>query len=100
MSRPLRESLGWALTSLLTLHTDRDPAADLPSPRLVQAELVEVGHLPAELSLRLAQVRDLTETPDLEEEAPPLSQQTGQTLLDSVRELVTLVQEQIIKARI
>jgi hypothetical protein len=100
MSRPLRESLGWALTSLLALHTDRDPAADLPSPRLVQTELVEAGHLLAELSQRLAQVRDLTEPHDPGEEAPPLSQQTGQTLLDSVRELVTLVQEQIIKARI
>jgi SNF2 family DNA or RNA helicase len=100
MSRPLRESLGWALTSLLALHTDRDPAADLPSPRLVQAELVEAGHLPAELSQRLAQVRDLTDPPDPGEEAPPLSQQTGQTLLESVRELVTLAQEQIIKARI
>jgi hypothetical protein len=100
MSRPLRESLGWALTSLLALHTDRDPAADLPSPRLVQAELVEGGHLQAELSQRLAQVRDLTEPPDPGDEAPPLSQQTGQTLLDSVRELVMLVQEQIIKARI
>jgi hypothetical protein len=100
MSRPLRESLGWALTSLLALHTDRDPAADLPFPRLVQAELVETGHLPAELSQRVAQVRDLTELPDPGEEAPPLSQQTGQTLLESVRELVTLAQEQVIKARI
>jgi hypothetical protein len=100
MSRPLRESLGWALTSLLALHTDRDPSADLPTPRLVQAELVEAGHLPEELTQRLAQVRDLTEPPDPGEEAPPLSQQTGQTLLDSVRELVTLVQEQIVKARI
>jgi hypothetical protein len=100
MSRPLRESLGWALTSLLALHTDRDPSADLPTPRLVQAELVEAGHLPEELTQRLAQVRDLTEPPDPGEEAPPLSQQTGQTLLDSVRELGTLVQEQIIKARI
>jgi superfamily II DNA or RNA helicase len=100
MSRPLRESLGWSLTSLLALHTDRDPSTDLPSPRLVQAELVEAGHLPAELSQRLAQVRDLTDPPDPGEEAPPLSQQTGQTLLVSVRELVTLAQEQIIKARI
>ena len=100
MSRPLRESLGWTLTSLLALHTDRDPAADLPSPRLIHAELVEVGHLPVELSQRLAQVRDLTDPPDPGEEAPPLSQQAGQTLLESVRELVTFAQEQIIKARI
>jgi hypothetical protein len=100
MSRPLRQSLGWALTSLLALHTDRDPAADLPSPRLVQTELVEAGHLTGVLSQRLAQVRDLTDPPDPGEEAPPLSQQAGQTLLESVHELVTLAQEHIIKARI
>ena len=100
MSRPLRESLGWALTCLLALHTDREPAADLPSPRLVQAELVEAGYLPTALSQRLAQVRELTEQPEVGEDAVLLSQQTGQTLLESVQELVTLTQEQIIKTRI
>ena len=97
MTRPLRESLGWGLTSLLALHTDRDPSSDLLSPRLVQAELVERGHLPAELSQRLAQARDLTAPPEAGEEAVPLSTQTGGTLLASVRELVTLTQEQIAK---
>jgi hypothetical protein len=97
MTRPLREALGWALTSLLALQTDRDPAADLPSPRLVQAELVEPGRLPGELGQRLAQVRDLTAPPEAEEETVPLSAQTGQSLLTSVRELVTLVQQQGIK---
>ena len=97
MTRPLREALGWGLTSLLALHSDRDPSADLPSPRLIQAELVERGHLPAELSQKLAQVRDLTTTPEAGEETSPLSAQTGQTLLDSARELVTLAQEQVVK---
>jgi hypothetical protein len=97
MTRPLREALSWGLTSLLALHTDRDPSSDLPSPRLIQAELVERGHLTAELSQRLAQVRELTVPPDAGEEAAPLSEQTGQTLLESVKEMVALVQEQIIK---
>jgi hypothetical protein len=35
--------------------------------------------------------------PDAGEEAAPLSEQTGQTLLESVKEMVALVQEQIIK---
>jgi superfamily II DNA or RNA helicase len=100
MSRPLRESLGWALNSLLALHTDRDPAADLPSSRLIHAELVEHDHLPVELSQRLAQVRELTAPPDIAEDTPPLSLQAGQTLLDSVREVVALAQEQIVKAGI
>ena len=103
MTRPLREALGWSLSSLLALHTDRDPSSDLPSPRLVQAELVERGHLPAELSQRLSQVRDLTAQPaeysksEAGEEAVPLSAQTGLTLLESVKELVALAQEQIVK---
>jgi superfamily II DNA or RNA helicase len=97
MTRPLRESLGWSLTCLLALHADRDPSSDLPSPRLVQSELVERGHLPAELAQRLAQARDLTAPPEVGEEAVPLSAQTGQSLLESVRELVTLAQEQIVK---
>ena len=103
MTRPLREALGWGLTSLLALHADRDPAADLPSPRLIQAELVERSHLPAELSQRLAQVRDLT-APLAEysksedgEDTPPLSAQSGQSLLESVRDLLTLAQEQVVK---
>jgi superfamily II DNA or RNA helicase len=100
MTRPLREALGWSLTSLLALHVDRDPSSDLPSPRLVQSELVERGHLPAELSQRLAQVRDLTAPPEVGEEAVPLSAQTGQILLESVRELVNHAQEQTVKAGI
>jgi superfamily II DNA or RNA helicase len=97
MTRPLREALGWALTSFLALHTDRDPATDLPSPRLVQAELVEPGHLPGELSQRLAQVRDLTAPPEAGEEAVPLSARTGQALLEAVQEVVSLIQEQVVK---
>lgn len=97
MTRPLREALGWGLTSLLALHSDRDPAADLPSPRLVQAELVEQNRLPAELALKLSQARDLTAPPDPGEEAIPLSAATGQTLLETVRELVNLAQEQVVK---
>ncbi|MDO9301060.1 MAG: DEAD/DEAH box helicase, partial [Anaerolineales bacterium] len=98
MTRPLREALGWSLSSLLALHADRDPSSDLPSPRLVQAELVERGHLPAELSQRLSQVRDLTAQPEAGEETVLLSAQTGQTLLESVKELVSLAQEQIVKS--
>ncbi|MEW5940479.1 MAG: DEAD/DEAH box helicase [Chloroflexota bacterium] len=97
MTRPLRESLGWSLTSLLALHADRDPSSDLPSPRLVQSGLVERGHLPAELSQRLAQVRDLTAPPEVGEEAVLLSAQTGAALLESVKELVALAQEQVVK---
>lgn len=98
MTRPLREALGWGLTSLLALHTDRDPCPDLPSPRLIQAELVERGHLSTGLSQRLAQVRDLTAPPEAEEEAAPLSVQSGQTLLETVQELVNMTQEEVVKA--
>lgn len=97
MTRPLREALGWSLTSLLTLYSDRDPSSDLPSPRLVQSQLVEEGHLSAELAQGLAQVRDLTAQPEAGEEAVPLSAKTGNALLESVKELVALAQEQVVK---
>ncbi len=100
MTRPLREALGWGLTSLLALHTDRDPSSDLPSPRLVQSQLVEAGHLPVELSQRLAQVRDLTAPPEAGEEAEPLSAKTGAALLEAVEELITLAQEQSAKTKV
>ena len=91
------------LTSLLALHAHRDPAADLSSPRLVQAELVERGHLPPDLSQRLSLARDLTAPPaeysksGPGEDAPPLSAQSGQTLLESVHTLVEFAQEQVVK---
>ena len=53
---------------------------------------------------RLAQVRDLTAPPaeysksDPGEDAPPLSAPTGQSLLETVRELVGMAQEQAVKA--
>lgn len=97
MTRPLREALGWALTSLLALHTDRDPSSDLPSPRLIQAELTDKNHITAELAQKLSQVRELTATPEAGEEVVPLSAQTGQALLESVKELVALAQEKIVK---
>lgn len=97
MTRPLRESLAWALTSHLALHADRDPSSDLPSARLVQAELVDKDRLPAELSQRLAQVRDLTAQPEAGEEAVPLSAKTGAALLESVKELVALAKEQLVQ---
>jgi hypothetical protein len=100
MTRPLREALAWSLTSLLSLHSERDPAADLPSPRLVQAELVERGHLPVDLSLKISHARDLTAPPDPGEDAPPLSVQTGQTVIEIVREFVGIAQEQVVKASI
>lgn len=97
MTRPLRESLGWSLTSLLALHTDRDPSSDLPSPRLIQAELVDKNHLTAELAQKLSQVRELTAPPEAGEEVVLLSAQTGLALLESVKELVALTEEKIVK---
>jgi hypothetical protein len=58
---------------------------------------VEAGHLPAELSQRLSQVRDLTAQPEAGEEAVPLSAKTGEALLESVKELVALTREQTVK---
>jgi hypothetical protein len=52
------------------------------------------------LSQRLAQVRDLTSPPEAGEEAVPLSAKTGAALLEAVKELVTLAQEQSAKTKV
>lgn len=59
------------LKDFAALHSDREPAADLPSPRLVQAELVEKSQLPADPSLKLSQARDLTPARNPRPSPPP-----------------------------
>ncbi|HLB50166.1 MAG TPA: DEAD/DEAH box helicase, partial [Anaerolineales bacterium] len=88
MLRPIRESLGWALSSLLAIYKDRDPGGDLPSPRLVQSDLVEPGHLPDDLAARLARVRELTEPASEGEPAPPPTIKVGESLAAAVMELI------------
>jgi hypothetical protein len=96
MVRPLREALGWGLSSLLALYRDRDPSADLPAPRALHAELVEPKHLPDDLALRVARVRELTEPVDEGETLTPLSIDTGHTLLADVQALLELAQQRVV----
>jgi hypothetical protein len=96
MIRPLREALGWSLSSLLALYQDREPSADLPASRSIHAELVEPKHLPDELALRLARVRELTEPAGEGETLTPLSIDTGRTLLVDVQALIELAQQRVV----
>jgi hypothetical protein len=86
--RPINQALGWALTAHLALVKEREPGPELPSPRLVQAELVENKRLEADLAARLAHVRELTLPPAEDEEAPPPSVETAETLIATVQDLV------------
>ncbi len=97
MIRPVREALGWGLSSLFALYRDSDPAADIPAPRLIQAELVEPKRLPEALALRLARARELTEPPVEGETITPLSIETGQTLLADAQTLIELAQQRIVE---
>lgn len=96
MLRPIREALGWALSSLLAIYKDRDPGGDLPSPRLIQSDLVEPGHLPDDLAARLARVRELTEPAADGESAPPPTLKVGETLAAAVRELIEAGRQKIV----
>ncbi|HLF03567.1 MAG TPA: helicase-related protein, partial [Anaerolineales bacterium] len=93
--RPVREALGWAASALIALYKDRDPSGDLPSPRLVQSELVEPGHLPDDLAARLARVRELTEPAAEGETAPPPTMKAGESLVATVRELIELGRQRV-----
>ncbi len=96
MLRPIREALGWALTSLLALRQERDPSGDLPAPRLIQTELIEPGHLPDDLAAKLARVRELTE-PVTNGDAPaPLTAKVGETLTRAVSELIEIGRQRVV----
>ncbi|MEW5959503.1 MAG: DEAD/DEAH box helicase [Chloroflexota bacterium] len=97
--RPIHQSLGWALTAHLALVKERDPGPDLPSPRLIQAELVESKRLDPTLAARLAHVRELTTPPGPdEEEAPPPSIETAEGLIETVQDLVNKGYELVAEA--
>ena len=98
MLAPIREALGWALTSLLALHQDREPSSDLPAPRLVQAQLVEPGYVADDLAARLARVRELTEPPAVGEAILPPTVKAGEALVAAVRELIEVGHERIVVA--
>jgi superfamily II DNA or RNA helicase len=97
--RPIRQAMGWALTSHLSLTGDRAANEKLPSPRLVETELVVPGRISVDQAARVDRVRALT-TPSKEEnddEAPPPSIETAGALIDTVRELIDLGRELIAK---
>ena len=96
--RPVREALGWSLSSLVALYRDSDPSADLPAPRTIHAELVEPKRLPDDLALRLARVRELTEPASEGETLTPLSLDTGHTLLADVQALLELAQQRVVES--
>jgi hypothetical protein len=97
--RPINQALGWAYTAHLALVKDREPGAELPPPRLVQAELVESKRVEAGLAARLSQVRELTAPPGPgDEEAPPPSIETAETLIETVQDLINRGYELVAEA--
>jgi hypothetical protein len=98
--RPLREALGWGISSLMALYSDIDPDAYLPSPRRVQSQLIEKSHLPEELAMKLARVRELTESPGDDDVAlPPPSIESGETMSVAVQALIDLVNQKIVEMK-
>jgi len=87
--RPVRQALGWALNGLLCLFKDHSPNDKLPSPRVVEAELVAPGHLPADMAGHVERIRSLTRpTSEDEEETPLPSLKAAEGFIATVRELI------------
>ena len=96
--RPVRQALGWALSAHLSLVKDKAPGKDLPSPRLVEAELVASGRVPTDLAARVDRVRALTAPPaEDDEEAPPPSVEAAEGFIATVQELIDLGRELVAK---
>jgi superfamily II DNA or RNA helicase len=101
MLRPVREALGWGLSSFLTLFKEREPASDLPGARVVQAQLVEPGRMPGDLAAQLARVRELTAAPAEDEEPAPLpSVETGEMLIAAVQDVIDLGRQLATEAKL
>ena len=97
--RPVRQALGWALSAHLSLVKDKAPGEELPSPRLVEAELVAPGRVPTDLAARVDRVRALTAPPaEDEEEAPPPSVEAAEGFIATIQELIDLGRELVAKA--
>ena len=96
--RPVRQALGWTLSAQLSLVKDKAPGETLPSPRLVEAELVAPGHVPTGLAARVDRVRALTAPPaEDEEEAPPPSVKAAEGFIVTIQELIDLGRELVAK---
>jgi len=96
--RPVRQALGWALSAHLSLTKEKAPDEKLPSPRLVEAELVAAGRVPTDLAARVDRVRALTAPPaEDEEEAPPPSVEAAEGFIGTIQELIDLGRELVAK---
>jgi len=98
--RPVRQALGWTLSAHLSLVKDKAPGEELPSPRLVEAELVATGRLPSDLAARVDRIRALTAPPAVaegEDEAPPPSLEAAQGFIATIQEVIDLGRELIAK---
>ena len=88
--KPVREALAWALSSHLSLFTKNPPSDKLPSSRLVQAKLVEPGHISENLAGEIARVRELTTQPEPEEKeiTPPPTIKAANAMISSVEKVI------------
>ena len=87
--RPVREALAWVLSSILALTSNEEPSDKLPSPRLLQAKLVETNRLSTAQAGEVARIRELTASPDSDDYSDSaLSVKTAEDMILSVEKLI------------
>jgi len=87
--RPVREALAWALSSILALTSNEEPSDKLPSPRLLQAKLVEADRLSTAQAGEVARIRELTAPPDSSDDTvSALSAKAAEDMILSVEKLI------------
>jgi superfamily II DNA or RNA helicase len=92
--RPVRDALAWTLSSLTAIRKQTEPKPALPTPRTVQAELVETGMLSTAQAGEISRIRELSEQPEQPEDIePPPSIDTIREMTASVEALIDLGRE-------
>ncbi len=97
--RPVRQALAWTLNAHLCVVKDHTADDKLPSPRVVEAELVAPRHISPDLAARVDRVRALTAPPaEDEEDAPPPSIKAAEEFIATIQELIDRGREKIAEA--
>ncbi len=100
---PLRQALGWSVTSMIAVHEDAETKDKVPSARIIESKLTAKNIIDRETAAEIERIRNLTAPPDQDEdpeEAPAPSRTTIEQIIRTVEKLIDSGRETIAKESI